>query len=73
MNTSDTLAEIIERLDQRAHILPARLDLSRHGGEWVAQIIADPLYEPVVARRRDITSSLAQLSEHRIDWRRVRR
>jgi hypothetical protein len=73
MDTSDRLAEIIERLDQRAHIMPARLDLSRHDGEWVAQIIADPLYEPVVAHGRDITSALAQLSRHRIDWRRVRR
>jgi hypothetical protein len=73
MDTSETLAPVIERLDQRNHIMPARLDLSRHHGEWVAQIIADPLNEPVVTRGPDIASALARLSQHRIDWRRVRR
>ncbi len=71
-NQSGRLAEIIEQLDQRAHVMPARLDLSRHQGERVAQIIADPLYEPVVGRGPAIPSALAQLLEHKIDWRRVR-
>lgn len=73
MLMSDELAQIIERLDERSHVTPARLDLCREGGEWVAQIIADPLYEPIVGRGAQIAFALAQLLEHKIDWRRVRR
>ena len=64
---------LLERLDERAHLTPARLEISRVEGEWVAQVIADPLYQPVVGRGPFIEYALAQLSECKIDWRRVRR
>ncbi len=70
---SDELAALIERLDQRPHVTPARLELSRLNGEWLAQIIADPLHKPIVGRGPYIAFALAQLLEHKIDWRQVRR
>lgn len=70
---SDELASMLDRLDQRSHVCPARLELSRDGGEWVAQIIADPLHTPVVGRGPYVAFALAKLLGQKIDWRRVRR
>lgn len=73
MNSSEQLAEILDRLDTRPHVVPARVELSREDGEWFAQIIADPLYQPVVGRGKYIGWALGDLCTNKIDWRRVRR
>jgi hypothetical protein len=70
---SDDLAAILDRLDQGVHVTPSRVELSRDNGEWVAQIMADPLHEPIVGRGPYMDFALAKLLEHKIDWRRVRR
>jgi len=42
------LGEVIARLDRRRHTLSARLDIALGDRCWVAQILADPLYRPLV-------------------------
>ena len=67
--------EVIARLDRRRHILSARLDLALGDRCWVAQILADPLYQPLVGKGRTTAEALVDLHAQieGINWRRVRR
>jgi hypothetical protein len=69
------LGEVIARLDRRRHILSARLDLALGDRCWVAQILADPLYQPLVGKGDTTADALVDLHAQTtgIDWRRVRR
>jgi len=52
--------ETIDKHRRRAAVA-ARLEISRDGGEIVAQIISDKLRRPVAARGRDIPEALRRL------------
>lgn len=69
------LGEVIARLDRRGHVLSARLDLALGDHCWVAQILADPLYKPLVGKGDTTSEALIDLHTEaaRIDWRKVRR
>jgi hypothetical protein len=69
------LGDVIARLDRRRHVLSARLDLSLGDRCWVAQILADPLYRPLVGKGDTTIEALVDLHVQTasIDWRRVRR
>lgn len=71
------VAEALQRLDQRRHVSPARLELSheRSTGVWVAQIIADPLRRPLVGTGEIPETAIGRLAGHidALDWRKVKR
>ncbi len=69
------VAATLARLDERRHGCSARLEVSREGGQWVAQVIADPLCKPVAAGGASPADAIRSLTLAlgRIDWRRVRR
>lgn len=67
------LGEVITRLDRRRHIVSARLDLALGNRCWVAQILADPLYRPLVGKGDTTVEALVDLHVQTtgIDWRKV--
>ncbi len=69
------LGQVIARLDRRRHVLSARLDLALGDRCWVAQILADPLYKPLVGKGDTTLDALVDLHNEvaRIDWRKVGR
>lgn len=69
------IADAIERLDKRRHVVPARLELSRVDARWVAQIMADPIPTPVTGVGSSHEIALDDLVDEldALDWRRVRR
>jgi hypothetical protein len=69
----DALARHIEKLDRRRHVTPARIELSRDGNRWVAQIMADPLTRPVVGTGLDPHDALCTLSEYALLYEATRR
>lgn len=71
----DVIAAALDRLDQRVHVTPARLELSHEmPGRWLAQVIADPAMMPMSAWGNSPHDALAGLAGvvERYDWRRVR-
>lgn len=69
------VADAIQRLDRRPHVIPARLELSYEDDRWVAQIMVDPLRKPLVGVGDIPEAAIGRLA-HEIDgmdWRRLKR
>lgn len=68
----DVVEDVLRRLDRRRHVVPARLEVSRHSGRhWLAQVMADPLLIPLAATGISPADAICSLAERVVEenWR----